>query len=363
MIDEFPAIESNEAKEKLRGWGNVSPRILILTTKAGLKGRIYYFFNSTLRGAKGILKIGEHFFWAEDDTFYRYLAAQYSKDPFYKKRETDINEDVYTLFRRYNWSVDFRINSLQYRLPANLKHEAGEFPLKIYWAYNNELSKSIGLDFSQYLGIEITAEIYRLREPLPRFTGSRRDARGVIIRYQNEIIGAYIDRGRHYCFACSLERRSLEEITGMEWGSWIDKYINHSNEIEQKLNTMTPEQIIATRYEAVNNHNQTLAYACMSRRFLIGLLASNMDESYLFNKDYPQSYITGAKIIGIEEYKYGNPDINPPGDITYKVSLELEVVQAHRNPGIRSGRHTYYLTVNKETENGGYRIIGGGTGP
>lgn len=62
MIDEFPAIESNEANEKLRGLVVVRPRILILTTRAGLKGRIYYFSSSPLNDMKGILKIGEHFF-------------------------------------------------------------------------------------------------------------------------------------------------------------------------------------------------------------------------------------------------------------------------------------------------------------
>jgi len=45
------------------------------------------------------------------------------------------------LFGGYTWTVDYRINTLKEKLPDDLKHRAGEYPEKIYWAYVNELSK------------------------------------------------------------------------------------------------------------------------------------------------------------------------------------------------------------------------------
>ena len=114
------------------------------------------------------------------------------------KAENSINE----LFEKYGWTVDYKINSIKETLPTNLKHKAGEYPVKIYWAYNNELSKSIGLDFSNFLGERVDVEILKLREPLPQYMHPRMDARGIVLKSDDKIIGAYIDAGRHDCFAC-----------------------------------------------------------------------------------------------------------------------------------------------------------------
>ncbi len=83
--------------------------------------------------------------------------------------------------KKYNWTIDYRVNTIKEKLPSDLKHEAGEHPIKIYWAYNNELSKSIGFDFSKYLGDTVVAEIYTLREPLPEYMKPMLNARGGIV--------------------------------------------------------------------------------------------------------------------------------------------------------------------------------------
>ena len=67
-----------------------------------------------------------------------------------------------------NWTADYRINTLKEKLPENLKHK-GEYRSKL--GYNNELSKQIGLDFTDYLGKSqwnLQAE-----ESLPEFLGER----------------------------------------------------------------------------------------------------------------------------------------------------------------------------------------------
>lgn len=149
------------------------------------------------------------------------------------------------LFKKYNWTVDYKIYNFSERLPLNLRHSAGEFPVKLYWAYNCELSKAIGLDFTGYLGKKVKVEIYRLREPLPEFMKPRRNARGIVLKADRKIIGAFIDAGRHDSFTCSLRRQSLEQITGKDWNSWVDNYIDYNNPIEKNLASMKPEEIIS----------------------------------------------------------------------------------------------------------------------
>jgi len=256
-----------------------------------------------------------------------------------------------------------KINVFSVNLPANLLHDAGKFPIKIYWAYNLDLSKSIGLDFSEYLGQEVWIEIYKLKEPLPSFLPFFAKAMSVGIKNNGSIIGAYIHRGRHHAFACSLDRKSLEDITGKEWGAWVDEHINYGNETEIRLSAMEPEEIIREYYEARNKGDINAALACCSRSFLCHYLFSNMDNTGLFNEDYNAEtqggYISSARLIEIKELKHLTK-INPPGVLEYEVKGEFKY-SSHMF--YDDGIHSYYVRLKKETVRGGWRIISIGSGP
>jgi hypothetical protein len=244
-------------------------------------------------------------------------------------------------------------------LPQSLKHKAGEYPVKIYWAYNNELSKQIGLDFTGYLGKEVVVEIYRLRESLPEFMKPRRDARGIVLKYNDQIIGAYIDAGRHDSFACSLDRKSLKDITGKEWDVWIEDYIDFEDELEIKLSKMEPEDIIREYFKALDKHDIKMVWACMTRKNLSQHLSTNMNNQYLFNKDEDKiDYnINSAKLLEIKELKGFN---NEPGVLEYQVKVDFDFKKLITAD---DGVWPRFVILKKESEKSGWRIDGVGTGP
>ena len=96
---------------------------------------------------------------------------------------------------------------------------------EVYWAYNLQLSKSINLDFSNLLGKEVDAEVYYLLESLPNFTYPIVDTRAVVLKYNDEIVGAYIDSGIVNRAICSLDRKSFDEITGYVLEDYLMKKI------------------------------------------------------------------------------------------------------------------------------------------
>jgi len=100
------------------------------------------------------------------------------------------------------------------------------------------------LDLSPYLGQRLEATVYELQEELPEFLRPCTKARAVLVTHKGKIIGAWIDKGRHYAFACSLDRKPLEEITGMSWSEWLvaSGVVNLENEVERELATLTPEE-------------------------------------------------------------------------------------------------------------------------
>jgi hypothetical protein len=264
------------------------------------------------------------------------------------------------LFRKYKWTISGRVNTFDTVLPPNLIHEAGEFPIKIYWAYNNELSKHIGLNLVGYLGKNVLVTIYNLREPLPDFMKPRVEALGVVLKSGGTIVGAYIEAGKHDSFACSLDRKSLREITNNEWGEWIDNYIDYDNEIEYKLAKMKPKEIIEEYFNALNRHDRVMQMACLSRKKLCDYLSMNTDNSFLYNKHYPEELFRSVKITQIEELRY-LAKINPPGVIEYEVTGEFCLTDKGKVL-YQEGKNHLYVQLNQETPRGGWRIDQIGSG-
>lgn len=286
-------------------------------------------------------------------SFFRYLDDLVH----YDNHDTDIKDDVLTLFKKYNWTVDYKVNTFIKKLSNDLNHAGGEFPVKIYWAYNSELSKEIGLDYTKYLGEIVEVEIYRLRESLPEFLEPRRNARGIVLRYEGSIIGAYIDSGRHNSFACSLNRKSIEDITGKEWNYWIKDYIDYNNEIDIYLSKKEPEEIIREYFKALDNNDIRMVHACMTREALCNSLFSNMDNNKLYNEGFKESNVISAKLIEIKEY---NVPSNKDNIKTYMIRVEYDF---RKNITSEDGVQTRFVGLTKEVEELGWRIIGIGTGP
>lgn len=331
---------------------------LTLIASDGSKREIKFAFDHTY--ALGYLEINDSKY-DPGFSFFRYIVDLTE----YQQFDTNIDNQVEELFRKYNWTIDYRVNTNNVTLPSNLEHEAGEYPVKIYWAYNNELSKNIGLDYKDYLGKEVEVDIYRLREPLPDYMAPRMNSRGIVIKYDNKIVGAYIDAGRHDCFACSLDSRSLEYITNKKWDNWIRDYINYDNELEMKLAKMNPEEVIKEYYKALNRHDQKIQFACMTRQNVCDYLSMNMDNNLLTNAGFDNAFVNtdgpqnikSAKLISLHETSgAGNPVGNVEYDVTVYLKFNKEVVSSN---GIQSR----FIILKKESDKSGWRIQSEGTGP
>jgi len=351
MIRENKPLTDESIIDKMSGMARKNNK-LIINRADGSKKKIAFAYDTLYE--IGYIDDGEKKTEPNYD-FFRYIEDLYE----YTNPDTNIEEQVVELFNKYNWTVDYRINTLTEKLPENLKHKAGEYPIKIYWAYNNELSKEINFDFSDYLGKDVTIDIYRLREPLPEFMKPRKNARGIVLKYNDKIIGAYIDAGRHDSFACSLDRKNLKDITGKDWDEWIDNYIDYEDDLEIRLSKMEPEDIIREYFKALDQHNTKMIWACMTRKNLSHHLSSNLNNNYLFNKNESEiDYnIKRAKLLEIKELKGFN---NEPGVLEYQVSVDFDFKKFITAD---DGVWPRFVILKKETEKSGWRIDSVGTGP
>ena len=355
MIRESTSFSDKAVTEEMKG-ALSKKNSLIFTLKDGRVKEVPFRFDGLYE--LGYLEIDNKKLRPKYD-FFRYLQDFME----YRHYSTEIDIGVANLFKKYNWTVDYKINNFSERLPLNLRHAAGEFPVKLYWAYNNELSKAVGLDFTGYLGKKVKVEIYRLREPLPEFMKPMRNARGIVLISDGKIVGAFIDAGRHDCFACSLNRQSLKQITGKDWNSWVDNYIDYNNQTEKKLASMKPEEIISAYFNALNNHDRDLIYGCLTRRNLSRYLSANMDNNYLYNQSYTEAFPDGEtelKDVKLLEISETTGWTNPDRIMEFGVTVDYGFSFFARS---ENGVQRRFVILKKETPRSGWRIDGIGTGP
>lgn len=190
--------------------------------------------------------------------------------------------DAAALFKEYGWTLDYQINGINKKLD-NIKALSGFNPNAYYFAYNNELSKDIGLDMSGYSDTGIDVEIYRIHESMPQEFYPIQDCRGIVVRNNSKIIGAFISAGRHSAFnACSLKGNSFEKVTRLTLNEWLADMIQ-ADGLETSLSKLEPEQVIEKYFTALNNKDDKTAEYCISKKTLLGSLTSNMQNSELFN--------------------------------------------------------------------------------
>ncbi len=265
----------------------------------------------------------------------------------------------------YGWTPFFPVSSMNADLPASFVHEPGDYPEVIYWAWNNELSKDIGLDLSLCLGTTVEARVYKVVELLPEELGvNRGEGRAVVLRSEGRMVGAWLDLGRHYSFACSLNGRTRLEATGKSLDDWVTCLIDPSNPVEQRLSKMSPEQVIETYYSAIDRKDYKTAHACESRNYLISYLAINMDDNRLFNDGFGDEVGKGlgnfvsVKLLKVTRQEQFEREEAGYGDVRcYSVALEQERRVAAGSPG------GYFMTMKQETPLTGWRIYSIGTGP
>lgn len=269
----------------------------------------------------------------------------------------------------HGWTPFFLISTTTVELPTEFIHRPGEFPEVIYWAWNNELSKDIGLDLVPYLGKTVEARLYKTVKMLPEFTGPNRDnGRAVVVRSEGKIIGAWLSLGRHWPFACSLGERTLEDLTGKTSDEWVTTLIDRDDPLEQELAAKTPEEILELYYSSIDRKDYAIAHACESRSWLLRYLATNMDWDRLYNDGFGEDEGEGlgnfisVKFMGArraEEFER-TEYYQAQGVRCYIVSVDQ-----HRRvlAGNSDGPAAYFVEMAEEAPETGWRIYSIGTGP
>jgi hypothetical protein len=296
-----------------------------------------------------------------DTDFARYIASflENANITFHMK------EEVVTLFAEYGWTLDYQIYAMNNKL-NEIRTLSAFNPNAYYFAYNNELSKEIGLDMSDYSNsTNLDVEIYRIRERMPLEFYPARDARAIVVKNGNEIIGAFISSGRHSAFtACSLKGNRFEDVTGLAINQWITNMVT-ADQTESELSQLEPEKVIEEYFKALNQKDERMALYCMWKGSLLEKLTANMPNEGLFMESSylplsgsnwgAKSVFDNLKSVKLIEVKL--LDGTKSSSLTYRVSMDIQYKQ---DDTITSGEQNWDCTMVFESPQTGWKIVGFG---
>jgi hypothetical protein len=237
-------------------------------------------------------------------------------------------------------------------LPKKFIQNSGEYPIVLYWAFNNELSKKIGLDISLYKGKEVTVKFYTVEEDLPQACAPFTKGAAIVVMYKNKkIIGSWIAAVNS---ACSLDKKyiNFQNICGQDFYKWVleNKIVDFKNSIEQSLTNLEPKDLIKKFIDSLNYKDYRQSFTCFELRYLLNMLFFDIETKGKLENDFTNIFLG-------ELYRINNVEIKSikelPSQDEYKI-FEVVLNINYKNAGISTKKFIFMLR--KESQEIGFRI-------
>ncbi len=272
----------------------------------------------------------------------------------YYPKKSNVDKETRIFFKKYNWTPSFLIASHNVKISDNFKYAPEKGIDEIYWAYNLEFSKSIGLDFSNLKGKNVTAQVYYLLEEFPKSESPITSTNAILLKYNGKIVGAYIDSGILNRAICSLNSKSFEEITGLNISDYIIKNsIDKSSKLNNEISNLTSEDLIKLHYKSQEDKDIYKYLSTLSIEAIISLLEPDQFDikKEIFNDlDRNDTIFKNANEVEILEVSENNSK-----DIIKEVNIKLNILKSNQ---ITMNEGIYNMTVTMRKDiNGIYKIV------
>ncbi|WP_276326181.1 DUF4829 domain-containing protein [Pseudobacteroides cellulosolvens] len=260
------------------------------------------------------------------------------------------------------------------RIPTTFSDKPGDIPIGLYWAYNNELSKDIGLDISPYKDKEAIAFTAYLKENIDNYPNR---LRAEIIACDGKIIGAWLGRGAHYGFAAALNKRHFAEIVNKTWDEWLvcEGLVDYNNGFDAETKSLSPKEVIKKYFEAMDTRDYKTAYALLSKAEQTFYLFRNLDSHKLYQSSWDADVLGIPNIIQAklkecrlrDNYRY-DPNNRPPKDLLNRnVSKKVHYIivadmKYKQIVTCANGINSWTMTLVKENPDAPWRIDAENTG-
>lgn len=127
-------------------------------------------------------------------------------------------DDPVQLLEAHGWSIVGSVKESTVEIPADLSLVSGPPP----WAVLLDLSKSVGLDFSDQAGKTVKLLAYPVADQKGRLDDDQDWAAILLVSQDGRIAGAWVTPLETLGGSYSIEGKTLEEVTGLTWPEYWD---------------------------------------------------------------------------------------------------------------------------------------------
>ncbi|MFD2171747.1 DUF4829 domain-containing protein [Tumebacillus lipolyticus] len=285
-----------------------------------------------------------------------------------EEQATALDPSIVSLLDTYGWTpTQEAFKTEQIALPKSFVDLPGTYPLGLYWAKHNVLSKDVGLDLNRHRGETVTAYSIPLQEMWD--DGLKLNTTAVVLLAGQEVVGSWLEKG--VGMSASLRKRDFADLVKLSWGDWLkeDGQVDYSQGPDGEFRNWNAEQVVLKYYEAIQNRDYPTAYAMYSKAYQASFWYAEKGEQ-LFAQDWnkqglnPEN-VSSVRVIDLqqtqrveatgqaESIKGERLNRKPVEERQYQVTLDItyktQVVQ-------QDGINALYLGVVKESTDAPWKI-------
>jgi hypothetical protein len=296
---------------------------------------------------------------------------------FFVTGATGCSHDLNARLEKYLKGYGLVVNSeptARYRLtiPTDWTVQLGDYPIGLFWALANVLSRDVGLDLEAAKGQEVEVVIFSLVGGLPgpgdqSMYSYPSDA--IILVADGKPVGAWLAFNK-WPTGPSLRKQYVKDLTGLEPDEWLisEGYLVNPEKYAD-LAAMSPPDVIRAYFAAIAADDKARANACLAPQTLLDSLFVNRGENQLYNQGFGEnnSYtnnIISAKLLSYRYLEPGNPTHvleGFAGRTSVEVQIEAEMVWREEWANTPDHRDTRFVLMRNQGL--GWKIGGFGTGP
>lgn len=157
-------------------------------------------------------------------------------------------------------------------VPADWHVTLGDFPAGLYWEVAQRLSADSGYDLRPLKGKQV--EVRRYPVSLPR-DGFQYPSDAILLVQDGHVVGGWLSFSMGV-IGPSLNRRSLEQITGRSFAEWAEQEgIFADAGANADLARMGPAEVLDAFLKAITAGDKVRAHAVLSADHMLNALTSN----------------------------------------------------------------------------------------
>lgn len=129
-------------------------------------------------------------------------------------------DDAEKFLEAHGWSIVGSVKESTTEIPSDFSLVSGSPP----WVVWLDLSRSVGLDFSDHAGETVKILHYQVEDQEGHMSGDYDWQANLLVDQSDRVMGAWVTPVEARGMGSSIDGKDLEQVTGLSWSQYVDQH-------------------------------------------------------------------------------------------------------------------------------------------